>query len=429
MQLKNAFINTYLEYIEETESPRLFHIWSALSGISACLGRRVHLDFGIAPIFANQFVVLVGPPAVRKNTAINIMQRLLKEATGIRFAPDDTGGKRQGLITAIQGEVQDENADVANILLNGKGSTAEELMEEFGAMKVKIDSRDEHYLYAVATEFASFTGMNELNMITFLNKLWDGEDYRYQLKKENFVLANPLLGLLGASTPSNIADSLPPSSIGQGFTSRIIFVYANEKHKSIPRPAKLPARHEKYIKELYGHLYYNFDGQMRETPEATEAINANYEKSSKLNDPRFVYYQDRRQQHLIKLAITLAASRCSNEITHDDIQDADIILCHTEVGMPEALGEFGLSPASVAKQKMVEFLQHCRGPVTGNVLWAVMSRDMKHIDFQNALIELHNIRRITRLQNEDSGTVYVYNDAKMRENADLWQHLTGEEMQ
>ena len=98
--LDNKFLKLYLTYVEETESPRIFHIWAALSCISACLGRRAKFPFGIGPIYANSYIALVGPPATRKSTVTSIATKLLKAATTIRFAPDDTGGQRQGIITA-----------------------------------------------------------------------------------------------------------------------------------------------------------------------------------------------------------------------------------------------------------------------------------------------------------------------------------------
>ncbi len=429
MKFHNEFLDMYLEYVEDTESPRLFHIWSALSGASACLGRRVYLDFGISQIFANQYVVLCGPPAVRKNTAINIMQKLLKESTQLRFAPDDTGGKRQGLISAIRGDLNSEEDNWADVFMNGKSTDVEGLLKEVGQMEVKIDVKDQHALYAIATEFASFTGMNSIDMITFLNKLWDGEDYDYSLKNEQMVLKDPLLGILAASTPSNIADSLPPTSIGQGFTSRIIFVFANERYKRIPRPKELPRNLAEIIRKLYHDLYFTFDGPVRENKQVEDILDDYYDQPLDINDQRFVYYSQRRQQHLIKLAITLAATRRSTELEEIDIKDADTILKLTEAGMPEALGEFGLSPTAISKQKMVEFLQNARGPVSNDILWAVMSRDMKLVDFNNALMELRNVGRIMELSNEEHGKLYVYRDKKTEETKELWQYLSGETMQ
>jgi hypothetical protein len=101
---QTEYLNEYLKMVEDTESPRIFHIWSAVFAMSAALGRRSWLPFGTFDIFPNQYVLLVGTPGTRKSTAANLSKKLLKNSTGTRFAPSDTGGQRQGLIGALFGE-------------------------------------------------------------------------------------------------------------------------------------------------------------------------------------------------------------------------------------------------------------------------------------------------------------------------------------
>ena len=404
-KFKSEFLSAYMEYIEDTESPRLFHIWSALSGVSACLGRRVTLPFGITDIFANQYILLVGPPGVRKSTAMSIMQRRLRNATEIRFAQDDTGGQRQGLIVAMQGdelheEVADlENIDAAAMALN---------LDKIAGVSMKIDKRDEHTIYAVASEFNTFIGHNSIDMITFLAKMWDGEDYEYRIKSSRNTLTNPLLNLIGGTTPTNIASAMPPEAIGQGFMSRIILVYGDTKYKSVARPKTLDKKAEEEIDNLYGHLFHSFDGHIIEDTPARDLIDNLYEEEVKIKDPRFIYYAERRHIHLIKLCMSLAASRRSNIININDVDEATSILRTTESLMSDALGEYGMSPLSAAKQKMLEFLRHANGPVTTQVLWAIMQKDMKQIDFRNSVSDLINSGKIKQVTIPDQGQAYVY---------------------
>ena len=406
-EFKNPFLQTYLEYVEDTESPRLFHIWAALSGVSACLGRRVTLPFGITDIFANQYILLVGPPGVRKSTATNIMKRLVKDATGIRFAQDDTGGQRQGLISAFQ---EDELDEELQDLMDIEAADIASSLEAIGNMQLKVDSRDAHTLYAVASEFNTFIGHNSIDMITFLAKMWDGEDYDYRIKNSRQTLTNPLLNLIGGTTPTNIASSMPPEAIGQGFMSRIILVFGNKKYKSVPRPKRLDPDLEMQLKNTYGYIYNSFDGIIQETPAARDLIDSMYHEEVKINDPRFVYYAERRHVHLIKLCMALAAARRSNEISVEDIEEASAILRTTEQFMSDALGEYGLSPLSASKQKMVEFLRHAKGPVREAILWTVMSKDMRQVDFRNSLMDLVNAGKIIQKSVPEHGVVYIYKE-------------------
>lgn len=411
LNLQNSFLQEYLEYVEETETPRIMHVWAALSGVGACLGRRVQLPFGITNIYANMFVLLVGPPGVRKSTAINLMQARLRNSTKVRFAPEDTAGARQGLIIAL--ENKDEEADEKEkIELEAAAATLD--LERLNGYTITIDNRDAHVMFAVASEFGSFIGTNSMEMVTFLNKMWDGEDYDYKIRTARHKLHKPLLSILGGTTPTNIASALPTAAIGHGFTARIILVHANKKYKKVSRPPKLSRDLEKQIDTTLSYLSNMFDGDMKESVDAGKLIDDLYDVEIKLNDPRFIYYVDRRQQHLYKLAIALAAAKRSKIITKIDIEEANLILTYTEKFMPDALGEFGLSPLSTAKQKMLEFIQHAKGPVTVDILGAVMRRDMKTVDFRNSLIELVNSGKIMEVHT-NQGPAYMYIDKEIEE--------------
>lgn len=411
LNLQNPFLQEYLEYVEDTETPRIMHVWAVLSGVGACLGRRVQLPFGITNIYANMFVLLVGPPGVRKSTAINLMQKRLKKSTKIRFAPEDTAGARQGLIIAL--ENKDEEADEKEkVELEAAAATLN--LDRLNNYNITVDSRDAHVMFAVASEFSSFIGYGSREMATFLNKMWDGEDYDYKIRTARNLLYNPLLSIIGGTTPTDISTSLPASAIGHGFTSRIILVHANKKYKKVPRPPVLDKKLETIIDATLSYLSNTFDGDMYETEAAKSIITELYDVEIKLNDPRFIYYVDRRQQHLLKLSVILAASRRSKAIEKSDVMEANLLLTYTERFMPDALGEFGLSPLSTAKQKMLEFIQHAKGPVTGDILWAVMNRDMKTIDFRNSLAELVNSNKIMEAHT-NQGQAYIYIDKETEE--------------
>lgn len=383
------------------------HIWSAISGMSACLGRRCWIETGIGNIYPNMFVLLIGPPGTRKTTAMNNVKKILEEHTHVRFSPKDTAGQRQGLISAMtEGEDFDEELDELALLFNA--ATEAKALDK---LEFKIDPADAHTLYVCSAEFRSFLGQNNLDLTGFLLEMWDGEDYDYQLKRTKVKLKDPLLGLIGCTTPTEIASLLPANIIGQGFMSRFILVYSAEKYKKIA-PSKA-FKCDKALAEIVP-VYENASKNMRGAFQLSK-LGAEYEdhlymnKEVKINDTRFMYYLERRHTHIMKLSCALAAMRQSQIIEDTDIVEADNILSATEVFMPEALGEFGLSPLALAKQKMGEFIQHAKGPVSSQILWMVMQRDMRLVDFKNAVSEMVNAGKISRIETS-SGQAFVYND-------------------
>lgn len=411
---KNSFLKTHLDYVYHTESPLTMHTWGAICTAAACLGRHAYLELGIGNVYPNLFCLLVGPPGTRKNAAINYPVNVMKKYTNVKFAPDDTGGQRQGLIVALEDSEKDnlaaqlQNPDVTDINLFGDASEIDLL----GNAKIEVyqDNVDAHTLFICATEFGSFLGQGSLEMTRFLNKMWDGEDYRYKIRKEHHTLKNALLNLLGGTTAADLSSLLPAEAIGQGFMSRIVLVHASHREKRIP-PSKsyVKPELEAELGEIYRHLFYDFRTKMTMSKGATRLEDEIYNKDIKIPDNRFIYYSERRHSHLEKVAMVLAATNMRAEISQQDIALANEILIETELTMPEALGEYGLSPMALSRQKMVEFVQHANGPVTDEILWSMMRRDMRLIDFKTAVGDLVNGNKLIKVET-DAGFAFVYNE-------------------
>lgn len=403
---RHVFLENYLQYVENTESPKLLHIWAALSAVSACLGRRCWFESG-KPVWPNMYIVFSGLPGGRKSSAIDFAVDLLKQVTQIRMAPDDTGGQRQGLIKAMTNMGEGEKADTKeqyDALIAEYNRIAEP--QTFGEMnghtshvvekikKVKFDVRDPHTMYIASGELKSFVGENNSQMLTFLLRMWDGGSYKYELRNVEYEIENGLLGILGATTPSELALMIPASAMGSGFTSRIIFVYAGSRTRHIPRWS-LDKSVEPFLLKVFEMLFRDVNGGFRETPEAAAAYDSIYMRGITIKDPRFLSYIERRHTHLQKTALCLAASRGSTTIGIEDIHLADQLLLLTEQTMPDALGEYGMNKSSIAKQKLIEYINSVEVPVPTAILYAWMSRDITKIEFENTLTELHNGRKAT----------------------------------
>ncbi len=407
-KLTNRFLRSHLAYTDNTESPKLMHIWSAIASASACMGRHVWLDFGIGTVYPNMYILLVGPPGTRKNTAINFATKLIRDVTSVRFAPDDTAGQRQGLIAAIEGSTDDSLQDEALQKLDIDDVLS--VIESIGNTQVALTGSDRHTIFVLATEFGSFMGQNNLDLTRFLCKLFDGEDYKYQLKKESMNLKEPLLSLIGGTTPTDMSLILPPEAMGQGFMSRIILVYGAKKEKHVPpSQASLDTSQVAYLQETYGWLNSELKGEMIISQAASDLLDSVYAKPVKINDNRFMYYCERRQSHLMKLAMILCGCEKQRVLQTAHVREADYILAMTEQLMPEALGEYGLSPLATARQKLVEFVQYAGQPVSANVLWTVMRNDMKLVDFHNSMSALCNAKKLMEVTTSE-GRAYVYRD-------------------
>lgn len=413
----------YLSYVHNTEPPIIMHLWSALGSASACIGRHAYLQTGIGKVYANMFILLVGAPGTRKGHALKYSVKLVRKYTQVRFAPDDTGGQRQGLIAALQDtynkSIKLNNTNGGNIDLSNITD-----LKSLGDININLNDVDRYCLYAAASEFSTFMGHGDALLAALLNKVWDGEPYNYQLKNEQKTLDDSLMSIVGCTTPSEIARILPTESIGQGFMSRWVLVFAakQEKKVSIDEAGVCPVVGAQ-IGEIYSWLYNDLRGNITLNREASKLQKDIYmADKTKIADSRFMHYLDRRHTHMLKTAILLATLRRSNVIGKIDIEMGDILLRLTEDGMPNALGEFGLSPLSSAKQKLLEFLQHAGEAVTLKILWTTMSNDMKMSDFKLTLQEFVIKKKIVEV-NLNASIAYMYKD----DLSNLWEDLINDE--
>ena len=94
-ELEN-WLDSYLEYVDNTESPLAFHTWCGVSTIAGALQRKVYLKWGIGQvIYPNMYIVLIGPSGrTRKGVAIGIAKDFLKRVPGVTVIPESTSGKQ-----------------------------------------------------------------------------------------------------------------------------------------------------------------------------------------------------------------------------------------------------------------------------------------------------------------------------------------------
>lgn len=387
--------------VEDTESPRIFHIWSSLWAISAALGRRCWLPFGTFDLFPNQYVLIVGSPASRKSTALSMARKLLKDSTGVRFAPADTGGQRQGLVLAMQGSEDEKPEFLGAAELGVKENTISSLTDLADVTNVPESEEqyeqavaDKHHIAAAASEFSRFIGQNNLQMMDFLVERYDGEDYEYKTRTSNIVMKKTLMNMLAATTPTSLNNSLPPAAGGQGFLSRMVLVYGAKKYREIPRPSAPPADLVGRVKDKLNLVYTNLHGAYTETPDGRAYSEDLYGYNTGITDGRFAYYAERRYTHLIKLAMVLAATRVDTCITKSDYEEAHRILAATELGMSEALGEFGMNPLAVLKQEVLDQLRAQQGPLAMQSLIAMFHRDASSRDIAEVVNDLIRVGQL-----------------------------------
>lgn len=349
------WIEGYLAYTAESESPEVFHLWCGLSAIAGALRRKVSFDMGYFTVYPNLFTVLVSPPGrCKKSTAMRVARSLLNRVPGINFTVDST--------------------------------TRERLIQDLSQCFV-----DEHSsMTAYSSEFASLVTNSGMDMVIFLTDIYDSPDeWTHKTKGggTNKIRA-PFLNLIGGTTPDWIASSMPLDTIGIGLTSRTIFVYADEPRAASPFPTLSPAQKELFVLLAEDLAEISaIQGRYEFTPEARQVYIDWYMKREEEReyDPRIAGYYERKPIHLLKLCIIVAASRRQElTITLDDYNSAMFLLSQCEELMPRVFANVGRNPLNQdIEQALAMLLARPDGVGIGEIL-----NTFKHNVSKDQLVEV-----------------------------------------
>lgn len=320
VRLLDNWLAAYLDLTEETEPPQSFHLWTAITLIGAMLGRKCEVRLGPETFFPNLYTILIGPPGVRKGTAIKYGTDILKEIEDVRRAPDAV--------------------------------TKEQLIAEFELVADSINMNGNLFnhssLLVVAPELVVFIKENDHERLGYLCQLYDGLDrFEYKTKTStNQYIVNPGLWILGATTPNWIEIAMKQLGVGGGMTSRTIFVFAAKKGKHISAtelPPFNPSLKSKLINDL--GAIKQMAGQFSFSGEAEQVYNNWYYgeyKETGIDDTRFASYWERLPSMVIKVSMVVSASRRDDMLIRpSDVVQSIRMFREIHPEMPQAFGAMG----------------------------------------------------------------------------------------
>lgn len=376
------FSTDFVTALGATESPVSYLRFSIISAAGAAIGRNAYLPFGTGAIYPNQYIILIGSPGSRKGVGMRLVSKLLTKAGYAYFAPNK--GRKEALWQRM--------AKYAEEAPTGENDTEEVTVD----MLVGSTAGNIAQIYAVAEEWQSFMG-DDPELIVALTDMWDCLDrWDYdRTTKECLAIPYPTISLIGGATPTSFGQIVPYCAMGGGFMRRLLLVHGVQTERitfpDVPDQEKL----EQFI-AMFEMLMATRNRVMKPTQKAKKAIDVLYHTPHFLDDMRFEYYLSVRQTHLLKLCIISAACRDSDEITEEDVTQANTILVRTEVGMPQALGHFGLARNSAAAGRVLEVIRHSKRPISTKALYKKVGPDVgslealrEHLQF---LLDLQQIK-------------------------------------
>lgn len=332
------WLEYYLQYAENSESPTLYHLWSGIMAISSALRRKCFCNWGLRGyVYPNFYVCLVGPPGGRKGTAMKIAKPMVQKLK-IPIGADSLGSAQALYAELI--EAEDNFLTVSGLQKRHKSVSI--WSEEF---QVYLSDRDP-------------------TLIGSLTDLFDCADvWKYRTKSRGIEnVSNCFLNIIGAITPSLLQTKLSSDAVGGGLISRIIFVVGYGPIKKIalqllsPEEKKLREKLENDLQQIA-----QLSGPFKLKTPFLKTYAKWYESEAAeigVDHDKFMGYNSRRALHINKLCMIVCASESDDMVLLPHHFDKALaILEATEAEMPNAFQGFGLGEHANKWAKILSWIE------------------------------------------------------------------------
>lgn len=384
-----------MTYQENTEPAKIFDKWAAYSVLASALRKKTHLSLGRIKIYPNIYIVFVAEPGIaRKSQAISYAMGMLAQIPEIITSAD--ASTKEAMLQDLE-----------------TGST-DELMPDGSTFKHSS-------LCIFSKEFESFLGQKKENtkMLVLLTDLFDCQELPWKYRTKNSgsnTVPSVFINLLAATTPDSLASSLPPTAVGGGLTSRMLFVWADRKKKKVPRPFETEEEKDlkdKLIKDLF--VISRISGQYAMTGPCIkkwdEWYNA-YEETDPdrvCKDPSFNGWYSRKPMYILKIAMLIAAARSNNLAVHWEMIEKSIEeIEEVEVQMGNAFKAIGKSVVTSETDMVLQIIRS-RKSIDEKALMSLVWRDIDSNKFNNVIetaIRAGKVRRAFKGPRGEAGIWY-----------------------
>ena len=303
------WLKAYLQYTQFNESPEHFHFWTGVGTIAGALRGKVWVDELYYRWYPNFYIILVAPPGIAaKSTAISIGRSFLQQIGDVKFGPDAM--TPAALITALDG--------------------SREYVQMPDGTLFPTSS-----LSFFSSELGSLINFRDRDMVIALTDLWDGKEGAWRKSTKTMgseEIYHPWVNIVAGTTPAWLTSDLPREMIGGGFTSRCLFLFANQKRRIVPFPSRI-AR-PTWVSQLQSDLLHDLEqislmrGPFTVTEEAYRVAEEWYKelvkKMTKPDEAQAMIVREQAQS--MKLSMVISASKRQDMLIQPDDMQAAIAL-------------------------------------------------------------------------------------------------------
>jgi len=328
-----SWIERFVEGTGHLESPALFRKWSAIAAIAAVLEQKVWVVSGSTALYPNVYVMLVAHPGVGKTRSVRAVKRYYLELPEHRLAP--TSMSAAALVDALSKSKRSFVRQPNNV------------MHDYNTMAIMAD------------EFGAFIHKHDDEIIAMLSAFYDADQYG-QDRRGNDIrvrIKSPQINMLVGSTPSNLMKFMPETAWEQGFTSRIMFVFSDERFIGDDFANHVVGMDKDLDHDL--KTINGLHGQFQVTEDYKAKVNhwRSIGEPPVPNHPKLIHYATRRRVHLYKLSMVASVDRSDSLwLTTEDFDRAINWMVEAESAMPDIFKAGAGNADSAAIEEIYHFV-------------------------------------------------------------------------
>lgn len=310
------WISGYLELTEGLPTPAVYRLWSGIFAIASCMERRCWLETAFGQTFPNLFILLAAPSGTGKSPSIKPARKLLYNSKTTMLAPDDMT----------------------------KAAFIDEMAEHSRRVLYKGQTIVYHPLCIMISELGTLINAHDLEFFSVLSDMFDNKDTPHRSRRRGhnagkaIELPNPCVNMIAGTQPAFLGDLLPPGAWQQGFTARMLMIYAPGM-PDVDMFAATGERDDLFLELVRGLVSRaKLLGPFKITEEAKDFLRVWFSAGMKPvpQHERLTTYNGKRNQFILKLSMVAAvSSRGELHITLPDVERAKSWLLAAEHVMPD----------------------------------------------------------------------------------------------
>lgn len=408
----------FLHYTKGIKSPECFIESAYYWMIGAALQRRVWLHNHEAPVFPNLYIGLCGGPGVGKGIilkpTIDLIQyhklAATENSTEKQIDKMLAEGAKQGSTPETILLLQQAKEAMAHIKDAGddkkKGQHEDKLLFPVGADSTTFASIVQqhgqavrvfhtnpcpmapsgiytyHSLILTLQEASSLFEKNAKQVVDYLLHAYDCSDYKYKTKTQGTdIIKRSSLSLLFGTTPDFIRNAFTDQLLGEGFSSRTIFVYGKESRFENWRIDTFSPEQQASKNRIITRLkeISKLFGQCTMSEEACKFmddyfIHGDYKKDMQKADPKIQHYFARKNLHVQKVAMCIHFGESNSfNIPLEPFKQAFDYLTRMEENMIYCLNTKSINPAGELSRRILKYIREL-GSYTGLSLTEIVIR-------------------------------------------------------